>query len=215
MSTCLDFASCVSNQFLQGYCYFYKFEPLPLVKDSFRRFMGILQVRVKWTDAFYAGKRWCAAENRTYQIQTRSSPVSWAFLSQFETSHVETFWMSNDTLKSSLFPKHGRGWASGTRRHQRKRLTRRRSDGNQKNAWSDQHRKPHNTRGMTYKRYDGSAAGVVGAKYNVEDKSSHLIRWLELQGLSKVELLDCHEPAEACRHIDGCLNLAPTKRPKW
>ena len=32
----------------------------------------------------------------------------------------------------------------------------------EKTFWSDQLRKAHNTRGMTYKRFDGSSEGIVG-----------------------------------------------------
>ena len=49
----------------------------------------------------------------------------------------------------------------------------------EKTFWSDQLRKAHNTKAMTYKRFDGSPEGIVGMKYSVEDKAGHLIHWLE------------------------------------
>ena len=51
----------------------------------------------------------------------------------------------------------------------------------EKKFWSDQLRKAHNTREMTYKRFDGSSDGIVGVQYSVDDKAKHLIHWLELQ----------------------------------
>jgi len=49
----------------------------------------------------------------------------------------------------------------------------------EKTFWSDQLRKAHNTKGITYKRFDGSKGGIVGKQYSVEDKANHLITWLE------------------------------------
>ena len=77
----------------------------------------------------------------------------------------------------------------------------------EKQFWSDQLRKAHNVHGMTYRRFDGSGTGIVGAKYTVEEKSSALLQTSEIQYYSTVPVIISLQNDETMiksfDHLDG------------